>query len=232
MTNTRFEAVLFDVGQTLVRVEPSVGQVYADVARAHGVDAVPEAIEQTFRAFWREKRLTFPDNSGYSTSEEIERAWWREAVEWVFHSLGHLEAFGPGFEAYFEDLFERFAHPEIWRLYEDVVPALDALERQGLRLAVVSNWDQRLYVLLDRLGLTPRFEFVLASARVGWRKPDPRIFQEALRRLELPPERVAHIGDSHEEDIVGAQGVGITPLHLLRPETTLASLSSFIILNS
>lgn len=228
----RFDGVLLDVGQTLIDVEPSVGHVYADVARRHGVDAAPDAIERAFREFWRTKRPTFPDNLGCPTSEEAERTWWREAVQWVFASLGHLETFGPRFDAYFEDLFERFAHPEVWRLYDDVIPALDALERAGIRLAVVSNWDQRLYILLDRLGLTPRFEFILASARVGHRKPDPRIFQEALRRLDLPPTRVAHIGDSHEEDILGAHNVGITPLHLVRPETTLTSLSSFIILNS
>jgi putative hydrolase of the HAD superfamily len=225
----RFDAVLLDVGQTLLRVEPSVGHIYADTARAYGIDAAPEVIERAFREFWNTQRREFPDNLGMPSSEEAEREWWRGAVEWVFNSAGLMEAFGPRFEPYFDELFEVFARGEVWHVYDDVVPTLDAFDRAGIRLGVVSNWDKRLGVLLDSLELSRRFEFIVASAGVGRRKPHPRIFEEALRRLELPADRVAHIGDSYEEDILGAQGVGITAFHLTRPEIGLTQLASAIL---
>ena len=116
------------------------------------------------------------------------------------------------FEEFFEELFDLFARPATWCIFEDVAPVLDTLRRMGVRLAVVSNWDSRLDTLLRRLGLRDRFEFVLTSARAGYRKPDPRIFQLALDKLGLPADAVAYVGDSYEDDFVGAKQAGIMPV--------------------
>lgn len=205
----RYAAVLFDVGQTLLRVEPSVGDVYAAEAARYGVRIDPADINRVFYDHWRRGRASFPDNLGRSASEAQERAWWHAAVEAVFRALGRYDDFGGRFEDYFSDLFERFAYPDVWHVYEDVRPTFDALDRLGLRIGAVSNWDHRLSVLLERLGLAARFEFVVISSQAGWRKPDPRIFREALRRLDLPADRVAYVGDSYEDDVVGARSVGM-----------------------
>jgi putative hydrolase of the HAD superfamily len=96
-----------------------------------------------------------------------------------------------------------------FRLYDDVAPALAALQAAGLRLAVVSNWDVSLVPVLERLGIADRFEAVVHSAGVGASKPDPKVFEAALEQLGLAPEAVVHVGDDLVNDVEGAQRAGI-----------------------
>ena len=70
---------------------------------------------------------------------------------------------------------------------EEVEPVLGALQKEGFRLAVVSNWDRRLHTLLEDLGLAGRFETIVVSSEVGHAKPDPRIFRAAVKRFGLEP---------------------------------------------
>jgi len=87
---------------------------------------------------------------------------------------------------------------------------LEAL-RPHYRLAVVSNFDHgpTVEMALDSHGIRQRFEVVVVSADVGWRKPRPEIFAETLRRLALQPDEVIFVGDTPEVDVVGAQAAGI-----------------------
>ena len=103
-----------------------------------------------------------------------------------------------------------------YRPFPDVLPTLRSLCEQSKTLAVVSNWDPALPVLLAELGLAEFFAFILASAEAGVEKPDGRIFRLALQRLGLRPQEVVHIGDNYEADVLEARAVGITPILLDR----------------
>jgi putative hydrolase of the HAD superfamily len=208
----RHNAILFDAGGTLLRVQRSVGEIYAQRAARHGVSVSPEALEAAFRKIWDDRR----DSLLTSTSDEIERRWWYEVVEDVFAATRQRAAFGDSFEGFFDELYDLFSTPTVWRVFEDVSPTLDMLENHGIRTAVVSNWDCRLPRLLERLGLAERFEFILTSAQAGFRKPDPRIFEAALNRLGLLASRVVHVGDSYEDDIIGAKSAGVTAVLIER----------------
>ena len=89
------------------------------------------------------------------------------------------------------------------------LPALDALERAGVVLAVVSNWDCSLPDVLAELGVADRFAAICTSAGVGAAKPDPAIFLHALGILGVPPARALHCGDSPEADCEGARRAGL-----------------------
>ena len=209
------EAVFFDAGQTLVYVYPSVGSVYAQIAQSHGVEADPDKLQDAFRAEWRrlaDMRPMEPPFASDFTSEEAERAWWKDLVAQVFAVHPGLEIFGEQFDAFFDEVFRHFAKPEAWRIYEDVTPTLDRLSRAGIPCAVVSNWDSRLPILLEQLGLLRYFAFVLTSAEIGCAKPDPRIFEAAAARLHVAPHRTLHIGDSAVDDAAGAHGAGLRPV--------------------
>ena len=67
---------------------------------------------------------------------------------------------------------------------------------------------------LDQLGILGRFEFVIDSAVVGVSKPDPAIFQDALRRGSLRSDQAIYVGDYYEVDVVGARSVGMLPVLL------------------
>ena len=121
-------------------------------------------------------------------------------------------------------------HPGLRRLPQlDPVPdTLEALHGRGLKLGVISNWDPRLPDLLDRLRLSRFFDAVVYSSAVGVEKPDPRIFEEALRLLGVTAGEALHVGDGRLEDVEGAQAVGMCALHLTRGRGTgdLRDLSS------
>ena len=207
------QAILFDAGNTLLHVHPSVGAVYAAVAARHGVQCGGEALESAFRRVWSARTA---GGEARPSSDAIERAWWRETVWETFAEAGAAEAFGERFDRFFGDLFDAFAEPMVWRLYPDVYPALETIKRRNIRCAIVSNWDSRLPRIVAGLGVAGYFEFILTSAEAGERKPGAVIFQEALRRLALPPEAVIHVGDSEQDDAAGARNAGIKPVLVQR----------------
>ena len=89
------------------------------------------------------------------------------------------------------------------------MPTLKALRNAGYRLGIISNWGWNLPDLCEAWGLAPHLDFVTASARVGYAKPNPRIFEAALRQAGTPASGLLHIGDSAYADVGGARGAGI-----------------------
>ena len=101
------------------------------------------------------------------------------------------------------------ADPAGYRLFDDVTPMLDHLDRLGLGSCVISNFDPLLALILDRLDLTGRFRVVVSSWEVGCYKPDPVIFRMALARMGVPAEGLLYVGDSPATDVKGATACGI-----------------------
>jgi putative hydrolase of the HAD superfamily len=62
---------------------------------------------------------------------------------------------------------------------------------------------------LDAMGLGPRLDATVFSSEVGVRKPDPRIFREAMSRLSAEPAETLFVGDRLYDDVSGAQAVGM-----------------------
>ena len=90
---------------------------------------------------------------------------------------------------------------------------LDALKKR-YQMALVSNFYGNLRVVVHEFGLTDYFLFVIESASVGIRKPDPAIFQLGIDALGLPPYEVAIIGDSYKNDIAPAIHLGCPAIWL------------------
>jgi len=198
------KAVLFDAAGTLFRVRGSVGEAYAMVAARHGAHADPAAIEQRFRAAFEDMPpLAFPGTPETELPQR-EYAWWKRLAGVVFADCRFAD-----FEAFFRDLFDYFAAAQAWELFADVRPALTILKARGLRLAVVSNFDVRLVPICESLGIADLFETLVISSRVGFAKPDQRIFATALQRLGVTAAEAAHVGDSRREDIEGAHAAGM-----------------------
>jgi len=120
-----------------------------------------------------------------------------------------------------------------WQAFADVRPALDALVARGLVLAVLTNGragQQRAKVAA--LGVEEAVSFVLTSEEVGAAKPAPEAFLATCRRLGVAPDRVVHVGDRHDLDVLAARAAGLRAVHLDReglrlepPEGRITSLA-------
>ncbi len=207
----RPQALLLDAMGTLIGLRRSIGSTYARLAADHGLQVEAEAIDRAFPAVYRAAPpLAFPGLQG-DELERAERQWWAQRIDAVLAAAGA----GPGTADLHRNLFDRFADPELWRVYDDVPPQLESWQQQGLRLAVVSNFDQRLDGLLAGLGLSRWLEHVVISSRAGAAKPSAQPFRLALQALGLSPDQAWHVGDS-PEDAAGAEAAGIRCLIVQR----------------
>ncbi len=112
---SRYKAVFFDVGGTLLRVHPSVGEVYAMHARSFGFHGSGDELDERFRCVWEESGGV--ESLGHQSNEAAERRFWRDIVFRVFEPYDGLR----NFENYFERVYTAFCGKDHWRIFEDVV---------------------------------------------------------------------------------------------------------------
>jgi HAD superfamily hydrolase (TIGR01509 family) len=104
--------------------------------------------------------------------------------------------------------FEReFAETGI-ELWDDSIPVVRELRTRGVKTALVSNCSHSTRGIVDRLGLDEAFDEIILSFEVGLRKPDPAIYREALRRLDVEPDHAVFV-DDQQEYCDGAAAIGI-----------------------
>jgi len=197
-------AITFDVGGTLIEPWPSVGHVYAEVAARFGVNGLsPEELTQSFVRAWKAQ-----------TQFDYGRESWFAVVRETFGE--HARGLPPEF---FPAVYSRFAEADTWRIYDDVFPALETLARRGIKLGIISNWDERLRPLLAALKLDRHFASIVVSCETGATKPDATLFTQAARELGVAPSDLLHVGDSHPLDVRGAESADAKGLHLVRGGT-------------
>jgi len=222
--NARIKAVYFDAAGTLIKPARKVGESYAAIAEKYGKSVTPSKLFERFRiCFDGAPRLAFP-NAAVDQIDQLERDWWRNLVDQIFEPFGGFD----DFDDYFVELFDYYAAPNAWTLYPEVLDTLSALKQRGLTLAVISNFDSRLVGILDGLGIGPCFADVFVSSRVGYAKPDRRIFDAALSRHGLLAKDVIHIGDSETHDLHGARKAGLKALLIDRKPASAAAIDRLI----
>ncbi len=218
-------AVFFDVGNTLLRPEPSVSEVCRQVLADAG-HAIPLSdIERQMPlvdAFYED---AYRADDTFWTDEERTLQVWVGMYSLLCRRLGIEQ----DAEVLAMSVYDEFGDPSRWMAYEDVLPAFSRLRERGLSLGVISNWDRRLERILTGLGLGEMLDSVVSSACVGLHKPDPRIFEHACEQLGVSPEEAVHVGDHHYADVLGARAVGMRPVLIDRigahePGTVLTTL--------
>ncbi|MCB2156180.1 HAD-IA family hydrolase [bacterium] len=199
----KLDAVFFDVAMTLIHPYPGVGAVYGDVARQFGIDVPSDVLDRTFMQAWAETRKKAV-GSPYGKTEMQGKLFWRAVVAQTFALAGARMPADP----YFQIVYDAFASPDCWRVFDDVEPALERVHGVGAKTGIISNFDTRLDGLLDGLGLAKYFDYLTVSCHVGVEKPDPAIFDAARMKTELPAERLGFVGDQPSDDGAGATAAG------------------------
>jgi REG-2-like HAD superfamily hydrolase len=202
----RLRAVFLDIGDTVMRPNPSWEHVYAIAFEEYGVKVEVEALHGALRRAYHHGGYGF--EAGFEPTEETSFARTMQIDSAALADLG-LE---PMPESFFRRLSELFMLTANWHVFPDVAPALAALQARGLVVGAVSNWVWQLPELLHALELVKQFDFIAASSRVGFEKPHPEIFHWALEQAQVAPAEAIHVGDHLDADVGGARGVGIQPV--------------------
>lgn len=203
----RYDAVLLDMGYTLVYFEPPQETIVQEALRASGVersvDEILAAVQVVWGKYYRDAATaTFPATPEYDQEAQTRL------------EMGLLTQLGLGTDPdilrnYTEAIQAGFDQPGVIRPYPEVMDVLANLNEEGYRLGIVSNWSWNLRQRVAQAGLDGHFETIWASAYAGCNKPHPDIFAQALAQMNVSAERALYVGDSYKHDVVGARNAGI-----------------------
>jgi putative hydrolase of the HAD superfamily len=198
--------VFLDLGDTLIRAHPSWAGVYRMGLADVGIDVDEERLERALEE--GAKAGGWALEGPFEATEQASFELIKKFDAQVLESLGHHDLPDETFRAIEAAFMARSA----WYVFPDVLPAVAALDAGGLRLAIISNWLWGAPELIHSLELASHFEALVISARVGFNKPHPAIFEHALSQMKVSPAEAVHVGDSYQADVVGARRVGIRPV--------------------
>ena len=201
------DVVLFDLDDTLFAHRAAVDTAIVAHLRTAGLDAV-DAVTR-----WHElEELHYPRYLAGEVSFFEQR---RIRVRELAGPLG-LDLSGDGdADAWYEAYFGEYVRA--WSLHDDALACLDALAARGIRLGIITNGELDFQTdKLTAVALAERMEHVIASGDVGVAKPDPRIFEVAVQRFGVTPDRAAYVGDRLHTDAIGARDAGLLGIWLDR----------------
>lgn len=217
----KLKLITFDATNTLLRIRGSVGDHYAAVANKY-YGATKKLVDKDrteiefIRAYKEVSRLM--PNFGYDKGVSSEN-WWHEVVHRVFFSLGLRDI--SVLKSISNQLYTDYCSKDKYELFPEVNLVLSRLKKYGdIKLGVISNFDERLELLLEQLKIREYFDLVLCSRLLGMAKPAPEVFLSALHvsGVETPSEAL-HIGDNLELDYVAAKKAGLNALLVRRGES-------------
>ena len=207
------DAVLLDAFGTLF-APVSAGSPAAHLCRLLASDSISVRAESAGRAIHAEIELYRRKFPFVRDEEELRRLEY-EASDLVLAELELTHFSRDRMRQHLLDLFRLTAYP-------DAEPALVQLQQFGLELGVVSNYNALLTAHLGNLGLADWFSVIVNSADYGEAKPHAGIFHEAIRQLDVPPDRVLYVGDDVHNDYCGAQQAGLHAVLLNRDREPIA----------
>lgn len=199
--------VTFDVTNTIIRVSGGVGHVYAKVAAMYNTSVDPADLDHSFPKVYRQYITKYP-NFGVHDSLTPNK-WWNMVVHDTFREAGCTHE---KLDKIAQHLYVHFASGQGWEVLPGAVQTLEKLKSTGVKLGVVSNFDERLEKILTHLALLHYFQFVLSSALLKCAKPSSEIFRMATEKGDCKPEEIIHVGDNVITDYEGARAAGMRAL--------------------
>lgn len=209
------ELVTFDLYDTLIELHPTRWErlhavlarmdISADLDQLAAADLVAEDFytEENGRTPIRDRPRAEREAFRLSYMER-----WLAAAELPTDELTVREA-RQGYLAEFETPAVLDSIGTGYRVFHDVVPALERLQEVGIKRAIISNADSDVTELCTHLDFAHGVDLIVTSALVGYEKPDPRTYHAALEPLGVAAENALHIGDQPLSDVVGAVNIGM-----------------------
>lgn len=205
------KAIFFDLDGTLRHSVPSGGDVFSDYVMTLGLPVNEEARLRAARwehLYWASSVDLRDDLLAHSGDTEN---FWIEYSRRRLVALGAAPEWAVQFAPQVSKHMGEFYKPESI-VPEDVQRTLPLLKQAGYILGVISNRDKPFQELLHEHGIGEFFEFCLAAGEVNTFKPEPGVFEYALRQLSLSARDTVYVGDNYYADVVGARRAGMLPV--------------------
>jgi HAD superfamily hydrolase (TIGR01509 family) len=209
---SQFEAVLFDAGDTLIRLSDSGETLLHRAAASLGVYQLdPEEAAHV----WGQVLDRSSTAEELAKGRDLSNARHREVWTALYDAAG-CERLAPGLS---KELYALTVSAESWEVFPDTLPTLTAVRDRGLRIGIVSDTGFDLRPTMDMLGLSPFLSTLVMSFEHGVCKPAAKVFLTACDQLRVRPERILMVGDNPLTDS-GAVAAGMYVFLLPRPPKT------------
>jgi FMN hydrolase / 5-amino-6-(5-phospho-D-ribitylamino)uracil phosphatase len=196
---TPLRAVVFDVDFTLAKPGPDLGPGgYRRLGARFGLDLDPSRYDEARR----EALAELQRHPELDHDEEI----------WVLFTERIIKGMGGKGDTYAcaAEMTRAWEHAHHFELFDDAIPVLERLRSHGLKVGLLSNTSRDLEVFVSHHGLD--VDVALTSRVHGKTKPHDSIFRAMLERLDVAAGEAVMIGDDVEDDVRGAQAVGMRAL--------------------
>lgn len=208
MNIARIKLLTFDVTNTLLKFKIAPGQQYAEVGAKYGIICDSKTLTNNFKTQWHKMTKEHP-NFGLETGMGWEK-WWKTVINGTFNAVEN-KLDQETLETISHDLIHAYKNFTFWQYCHGALDLLTYLQGKDVTMGIISNFDPRLEKTLENAELKHYFKFIITSYQVGLEKPDPKIFETAMKLAEiedLKPEECAHVGDTPALDYKGAKSAG------------------------
>jgi HAD superfamily hydrolase (TIGR01549 family) len=203
------KAVFFDWFNTLARYEPARDESAHQVMREYGYEVTLDKVRQAMAGAdkdWFEENARSPIRLR-SVAEQA-KAYARHHQLILLGAGINLSA-KPELLAKIVTRMQSLSSAMHFVLFNDVVPALKSVRERKLAIGLLTNLDRDMAAMCRELGIGSYIDVTVTSGEIGVDKPDPRIFQAALKRANVAATEAVLVGDQYKNDILGARGVGM-----------------------
>ena len=201
------DVVFFDVHDTLIYQSVSPPEIFRRLCAEAEIDVEREQVERAYPSI---ETLQQRADAFDGDTDDYWRAFNAELLD-------KLELPDPD-GSLAEHLMTGFKRADWWTAFDDALPTLTALREAGFRLGTIANARGLIMGRLHKTGLLEGFDAITYSEEVGYAKPDKRLFDVALGRLNVLAANAVHIGDRWREDVQGARGAGLRPILIDRAD--------------
>jgi putative hydrolase of the HAD superfamily len=208
------KAVFFDLYQTLVHYQPSQEELEAKALQNLGITVTAEALR---RPILTANEFIYQQIAGRPLSRRS-----REEVMALYSEYQQIVIKEAGIKADQKIVMALLGMMQQAKmdlvLFDDVPAVLDDLKKRDLKLGLISNVERDMTATLTKLGLASKLDVVVTSQDAGFTKPQPEIFQYALKRAGVQPAEAVYVGDQYQVDIGGAKNAGMQGILLDRDD--------------
>lgn len=194
--------ISFDFGFSLARHVHAVEDIIAQELGKRGIFGSAAKIAATLPKASQLRRRA------YASAAESPWAWRRNMIALYGHTVREF-----GLAAHIQEtsdaIYNRYVDQSNWYTTQRHVELLRRLRGAGIRMALLSNWDERLPGIVASMGISSYFDAILASSTIRCAKPAAGAFNKVVESLAVPRAAILHVGDDPVADVRGARLAGL-----------------------